>query len=203
MSLPSLCQYLRILDTRGYTRATSGNYSLRQSPRTLAITRSGVQKGEVTTEDFILMELDGQVLASEIGGKPSDETELHLEIYLRDSLASCILHVHSVSGTALSMRIPYSSCFSFCGYEMQKAIYGCSSHEKRVEIPILENSQEIPLVVKALRERWNEAAGVKAFYLRGHGLYTWGDSLELARRSLEAVEFLFEVEMLRGWKIPT
>ena len=193
MSLPSLCDYLRVLDSRGYTRATSGNYSWRQSPGTFSITRSGVQKGEATTEDFILMNLEGQVLASDVEGKASDETGLHIEIYLKDSLAKCILHVHSVSGTALSMTTPSSSCFSFCGYEMQKAIYGCSSHAQRVEIPIFENSQDIPLIVQALRERWDEASSVQAFYLRGHGLYTWGDGLESARRSLEGLEFLFDV----------
>jgi methylthioribulose-1-phosphate dehydratase len=143
------------------------------------------------------MNLDGDIIASEFGGKPSDETQLHIEIYLKDSFANCILHIHSVSGTALSMRTPYASSFSFCGYEMQKAIHGCTTHEQKVEIPILENSQDMSLIVRDLQGRWNEVSSVRAFYLRGHGLYTWDDNLELARRSLEGIEFLFEVEVLR------
>jgi methylthioribulose-1-phosphate dehydratase len=31
------------------------------------------------------------------------------------------------------------------------------------------------------------------FLLSGHGLYTWGSSLEEARRHIEIYEFLFEV----------
>ena len=33
--------------------------------------------------------------------------------------------------------------------------------------------------------------------LRRHGLYTWGESIAGARRHLEALEFLFEVESRR------
>ena len=193
MQLYQLCAYLGVLDARGYTRATSGNHSVRQSPSSFAITRSGLQKGEVTPQDFLIVDLNGQVLSCENGMKPSDETGLHIEIYRKDSLVNWILHVHSVAGTALSMVRPYSSSFSFCGFEMQKAIFGCLSHESRVDIPILENSQDIPSIVEAMRERWIAIAAVKAFYLRGHGLYTWAENLDLARRSLEAIEFLLEV----------
>jgi methylthioribulose-1-phosphate dehydratase len=34
---------------------------------------------------------------------------------------------------------------------------------------------------------------VHGFLLRGHGLYTWGRDLALARRHLEVLEFLLEV----------
>jgi methylthioribulose-1-phosphate dehydratase len=33
--------------------------------------------------------------------------------------------------------------------------------------------------------------------MRGHGLYTWGKSLFAAKRHLEALEFMFEVEARR------
>ena len=44
------------------------------------------------------------------------------------------------------------------------------------------------------RSAFPDAHGV---LLRRHGLYTWGESIAGARRHLEALEFLFEVEARR------
>jgi methylthioribulose-1-phosphate dehydratase len=45
--------------------------------------------------------------------------------------------------------------------------------------------------LKAVLQENGEAHG---FLLSRHGLYTWGESVAEARRHLEALEFLFEVE---------
>jgi methylthioribulose-1-phosphate dehydratase len=125
---------------------------------------------------------------------PSDETGLHCEIYRQDPEVGCVLHVHSIVGTALSMQEPLAKEFEFRGFEMQKAIANCRSHVEVVRIPILENSQDMDEIIEVMQQRVSELNQVKAFYLRGHGLYTWAYNLAQARKSLEAIEFLLNVK---------
>jgi len=65
-------------------------------------------------------------------------------------------------------------------------------------VPILKNSQnyaELTAQLAAALKQYPDAHGV---LLSRHGLYTWGESVVEARRHLEALEFLFEVEGRRA-----
>ena len=63
---------------RGWVLGTSGNLSavIGYDPLRLAITASGVDKGNLTSEQILQIDGDGNMLAGT--GKPSDETKLHL-----------------------------------------------------------------------------------------------------------------------------
>ena len=75
-----------------------------------------------------------------------------------------------------------------------KALDGVKTHLHRELVPILENSQEYRGLSMELMEALRRFQGAHGVLLRRHGLYTWGKSLADARRHLEALEFLFEVE---------
>src|SRR5215468_4341374 len=79
---------------RGWTLGTSGNFSavLSPEPLRLLITASGMDKGRLTTDQFVQVDGHGKVLAG--GGRPSDETRLHLTI-VRQRQALAVLHTHS------------------------------------------------------------------------------------------------------------
>jgi methylthioribulose-1-phosphate dehydratase len=196
-----LCDVLRKLGSRGLTQATSGNHSCRVDQESFWITRSGFQKSEATVSDFLLVGLNGSPIVENTKNKnnekPSDECGLHSLIYQRDSQAGVIFHVHSVHATVMSLLLPTTDSILLSGYEMQKAFYGCTSHEEQVRLPVFSNTQKIPELVTALSSRWNEVAQHKSFYIRGHGIYCWETSIAKARAALEAWEFLFEVETLR------
>ncbi|HEV2215659.1 MAG TPA: class II aldolase/adducin family protein, partial [Terracidiphilus sp.] len=49
----------------------------------------------------------------------------------------------------------------------------------------------------ALQESLASHPAAHGVLLNRHGLYTWGESVAEARRHLEALEFLFEVEARR------
>ena len=59
---------VRELSHRGWTPATSSNFSERIDDRHVAITVSGRDKGKLTERDFLLVDLDGRVVDGE--GKP-------------------------------------------------------------------------------------------------------------------------------------
>ncbi len=134
---------------------------------------------------------DAQVLTGH--GKASAEALIHSAI-AEKTTATVILHTHSVSNTLLSF-LPES--FSLEGYEMLKALEGIRTHEHSEFIPILDNSQEMVSFSAKVRELLAAKPEIHAFLMRGHGLYTWGDSMFAAKRHLEALEFMFEVEARR------
>jgi methylthioribulose-1-phosphate dehydratase len=105
----------------------------------------------------------------------------------------CILHTHSVWSTILSDRHAQKKSLAIRGYEMLKGFEGVKSHEHQEWIPIFENSQDIPALAKEVEALLKQDPRPHGFLLRGHGLYTWGESVAKARRHVEIFEFLLEV----------
>jgi methylthioribulose-1-phosphate dehydratase len=188
----SLCGVVRELGAQGWCQGTGGNFSLALSrdPMRLLITRSGVDKRGLKPQDLMLVGEDAGPVPGETG-RPSAETALHCRIVAITGAAS-VLHVHSVANTLLSERFVEKGGFTLRGYEMLKGLQGVTTHETEVFVPIFANSQDIPRLAEGVAELLAKHSDVRGFLLAGHGLYTWGGSLEEARRHVEIFEFLFE-----------
>ena len=189
----ALCDTVRWFASRGYCPATGGNFSRRLDGERVLITASGVDKTALTPAELLPMTLHGELLAE---GKPSAETGLHLALYRRDPAIGAVLHVHSIANTLLS-RIHTPQRLRFEGYEMQKSISGNATHEATLDLPVLDNSQNMETLAAALEARFDEAAPAFGFLVRGHGIYAWGADLASARRHLEGWEFLLACELQR------
>jgi methylthioribulose-1-phosphate dehydratase len=177
---------------RGWVLGTSGNFSavISRDPLRLMITASGMDKGRLTDNQFVEVGPDARVLAGE--GRPSDETKLHLKIVqLRG--AQAVLHTHSVWSTILSDMFASARVVEIEGYEMLKGLAGVRTHEHRELLPILENSQDMDYLANQVEETLLRDPHIHGLLLRGHGLYTWGESIKEAKRHTEILEFLLEV----------
>lgn len=182
----------RFLYGRGWSPATSSNYSARLAADQVLLTVSGKHKGQLGVDDVLATDLAGNSL--EPGKKPSAETLLHTQLYAWKAQVGAVLHTHSVNATVLS-RLTEADHLVFEGYELQKAFSGVVSHEFRMLVPIFDNDQDIARLASKVKP-WLEAHPDCAGYLiRGHGLYTWGPRMSDALRQVEAFEFLFECEL--------
>ncbi len=182
----------RFLYGRGWSPATSSNYSTRLSASEALLTVSGKHKGQLGLEDVLATDLAGNSL--EPGKKPSAETLLHTQLYSWNPQIGAVLHTHSVNATVLS-RITAGDRIEFEDYELQKAFSGVSTHESKVLVPIFDNDQDIPRLAAKVQP-WIEAhPDCVGYLIRGHGLYTWGACMSDALRQIEAFEFLFECEL--------
>jgi methylthioribulose-1-phosphate dehydratase len=182
----------RFLYGRGWSPATSSNYSTRLSATEALLTVSGKHKGQLGLDDVLATDLSGNSL--EPGKKPSAETLLHTQLYNWRAEIGAVLHTHSVNATVLS-RLTAEDFIEFEDYELQKAFSGVSTHESRVRVPIFDNDQDI-VRLAAKVQPWLEAhPDCVGYLIRGHGLYTWGARMSDALRQIEAFEFLFECEL--------
>lgn len=177
---------------RGWVLGTSGNFSAvaERAPLRLVITASGHDKGQLTSAQFVEVDAHGAVVGGQ--GKPSDETQLHLTL-VRERGAQAVLHTHSVWGTLLSDAYAEPRGLAITGWEMLKGLSGVRTHEHREWLPILANSQDMTALAAELSQVLRDQPAAHAFLLRGHGLYTWGQTLAEARRHVEILEFLLEL----------
>jgi len=189
----SLSSIARSFYARGWAVGTSGNVSavVDREPLRLAMSPSGVDKGELVADQILMIDEHGRVL-SEHGAKPSDETSLHLTI-VKECGAGAVLHTHSIWNTVLSDLHAAEGGLAIEGYEMLKGLHGVKTHQHREWLPIIENSQDMLALAGSVGDTLRKHTDAHAFLLRGHGLYTWGDDPAEAKRHVEILEFLLEV----------
>ena len=187
----SLAATAKALHARGWLLGTSGNLSavVQAEPLLLAMSPSGVDKGELTAEQILLVDEHARVVNG--GAKPSDETLLHLEI-VKARQAGAVLHTHSAWNTIISDLFADEHGVAIEGYEMLKGLAGVRTHEHREWLPLIENSQDMRELAAKISAVLSEQRSAHGFLLHKHGLYTWGESLREARRHIEILEFLIE-----------
>jgi len=194
LQLPVLVEACHWLGAKGWAPATGGNMSVRENADWCWLSESGKDKGSLTVDDFLQVEIATDRAPS--GRKPSAETGLHTLIYRLYPEANAVLHVHTVNATVLS-RVEKLAMLKLTGYEMQKSLSGQTSHLDTVSIPLFDNDQDIPALARRIEIYARQTPLSYGFLLRGHGLTCWGRSVAEARRHLEGLEFLFECEMQR------
>ncbi|GAO37955.1 methylthioribulose-1-phosphate dehydratase [Sphingomonas changbaiensis NBRC 104936] len=168
---------------RGWAPATSGNYSARIDDGRIAITVSGAHKGRMTRGDIMLLDAGDP-------RRPSAETALHLAVYRAFPEVRSVLHSHAAISVGLGRAS--GDDWTIAGHELLKALPGIDTHDTSVAIPIVENSQDIAAIERAVMPRLGNSP---AFMIRGHGMYGWGRSIAEAERVIEALEWLAEAEL--------
>jgi methylthioribulose-1-phosphate dehydratase len=188
----SLATVAKRFHARGWLLGTSGNLSavVQREPLRIAMSASGVDKGELRADQILSIDEDAR-LVGQHGGKPSDESLLHIRI-VKERGAGAVLHTHSIWNTILSDVYAPQGGITIEGYEMLKGLQGVRTHEHAEWLPIVENSQDMPALAETIGETLNQHKDAHGFLLRRHGLYTWGESLAQAKRHIEIFEFLLE-----------
>jgi methylthioribulose-1-phosphate dehydratase len=181
----------RFFFERGWVPATAGNFSARLDEHHMAVTVSGRHKGELTEDDLMVVDLDGNVISE--GKRPSAEAFLHIVLYRRFPELGAVLHTHSVNATVLSKLSPGGLLIE--DYEVLKAFPGIDTHQTHLNVPVFANDQDIRQLAARVDELMNREPNIPGYLIEGHGLYTWGRDVAAARRHMEAFEFLFECDM--------
>jgi methylthioribulose-1-phosphate dehydratase len=192
----ALAETIRNYHQKGWSPATSTNYSFRLADNDLElfVSKSGRDKSEFTPDDFMKADLTGTPTSEYSTIKPSAETLIHCVLYQLFPQTQVILHSHSVYSVLNSQK--YSDQILFQGYEIQKGFAGQTSHENLISIPIFDNSQDMDEFCECMKK---DAAKIKhhCFIIRNHGVYAWGENLFEAKRHLETIEYLLEV----NWRL--
>jgi len=187
---------------RGWMYGTSGNLSCRvedeQAKDMLAITASGVDKGNLKKEDILVYSPKAGVPEGRL--RPSAETSIHDAVYRARPEAQAVLHVHTVESTIYSMTAVAEGSppqLSLSGYEMIKGL-GVWEPGVTIQIPVFENHGDVPRIAEDIYSFLIENPhALPVFLIRGHGLTSWGKDIIQARHHLEIGHFLSACEIQR------
>jgi methylthioribulose-1-phosphate dehydratase len=175
----------------GWMRGTSGNLSvvLDRDPLRLAVTASGLDKGELTDTDYVEIDGDGQPVSA---GIPSAEAGLHARI-AAVSGAGAVVHVHALAPVLAGERWPGG--VELRDLEMLKG-FGRAAHDDVVIVPVIPNGQDMRVLGDAFERGYR--ADTPALIVARHGIYVWGDDLRQARHRLECLEWLLRFILESG-----
>ncbi len=161
------------LPRRGLVTYTWGNVSGIDRERGLVVIKpSGVSYDELTPEDLVVLDLDGNVVDSKLN--PSSDTRTHLELYKAFPEIGGIVHTHS----------PYAVGWAQAGRDIPAYgtthadyFYGpvpcCRSlTEQEVEEDYERNTGLV--IVETFRQRELDPVHVPGVICRNHGPFTWG-----------------------------
>ena len=178
---------------RHWVPATSGNFSARVDANTIAITRSGTDKGALTSADVLIVNLDAP------DPRASAEAPLHYAIYRDLPSVNAIFHIHSPAATVLSRSVAGDS-LRLDGWELLKALAGVRSHEAEIDLPVFANDQDTVRLAALASRRFaaaDRAQLAPGYLIAGHGLYAWGATADEAWRHTEALETLLTYQLNR------
>lgn len=183
-----------LLYQKGYIVATDGNISVRLSPDRLLVTPSGLHKGFMEPQDLVITDMDGRVVETRAGLKPTSEMPMHLEVYRQRTDVNSVVHAHLPIAVALSIAgIPLDQPY------LPEAILtlGPAPTTEYATPSSLEN-------VTAIKDLIAEH---NAIILRRHGVITVGADPFDAFMRMESVEhkahIIFMLQLLgRGEPLP-
>lgn len=157
---------------RNMNAALGGNVSVRLGDR-VAITPSGINKGFMTDDDVIVVDMEGGKLRG--SGKPSSEGKMHYEIYKLRPDVCAIIHAHP----------PFAVAFALAHRDLPDDILPeCSILLGRVPcLPYVT-----PSTMELAREVAQGLAHRNAAFMANHGVITVGADLEEAYNRMELLE---------------
>ncbi len=86
---------------RGYVASNDGNLSVRLSEDRLLITMTGVSKGFLDPDKFVVVDYDGAVISG--SHEPSSEMKMHLMVYRERPDVHAVAHAHPPASTGFSV----------------------------------------------------------------------------------------------------
>lgn len=90
----------KLLYFKDFVASNDGNISVKLDDGNILITPSGVSKGRMKAEDFIVVSPNGTIV--EGNKKPSSEMKMHLRVYERRRDVRAVVHAHPQNTTAFS-----------------------------------------------------------------------------------------------------
>lgn len=186
---------------RGWMPGTAGNLSvtLAREPLRLAVTASGLDKGELTPADIVIIDGDGAGVSGEGGSekRPSAEGGLHARIAALTG-AGAVIHVHAHNPVLAGYH--WRDGVELSDLEMLKGL-GHSAHGETVTIPVIANGQDMRVLGDEFEAKYVPGTAtshdVPALIVADHGIYVWGKNLREARWHLELTEALLQIKLSR------
>ena len=177
----------------GLVKFTWGNVSeIDREKQIIAIKPSGVEYADMTVEDIVIVDMDGNVVEGSL--KPSSDLDTHLELYRNFKNIGGVVHTHSPWATTLAqggVEIPAY------GPTQGDYFYGTIPCTRRMTSEEIAGSYELETgkVIVETFEAIDEDQ-VPGVLVHSHGPFAWGKDAFEAVHNMVVME---EVAMM-SWR---
>ena len=175
-----IARFCHLIYEKSFVAATDGNISVRLPNGHIMCTPTICNKGFVTPEDMVIIDIKGQRIKGE--RKASSEMAMHLLIYEMRPDAQAVVHAHP----------PCATAYAAAGIPLNKALIsevvlalGC--------IPLAEyGTPGTPELTDQLRPF---IKNYDALLMSNHGVVTFGSNLEDAFNRMDTVEHFAKISI--------
>jgi len=189
----ALVEIARDFHARGWMAGTAGNLSAREDKQHFWITASGLPKGRLDEDDFLLVRIkDGHVVETHAPRvRPSAETAIHCVIYKLFPHAGACLHGHSVESNLAAARAKKGAkALRLPALEMIKG-FDIWKQNPKADLPLFENHLDVVRIAHAIKARFDKSPpALSALLVRAHGPTVWGKDPQDAYNRFETLEFI-------------
>jgi ribulose-5-phosphate 4-epimerase/fuculose-1-phosphate aldolase len=180
----NLAALYRILDHLGMTYLIYTHLSARVPGETdtFLINRFGEMFGEVTASSLIKMDFDGNVIGE--GNFSRAGFAIHSAVYMARPDITCVLHTHSIAGSAVST--------------LKQGLRPISQDALEVYDEIGYHDYDVPGTREECESLGHSCATANSIILRNHGLMTIGPTIPSAFIRMYYLERACEIQVAAG-----
>lgn len=161
------------LPKRGLVTYTWGNVSgIDRQSGLMVIKPSGVEYEELTPEDLVVVDLNGNKVDGSLN--PSSDTRTHLELYKAFPRLGGIVHTHSPYAVGWSQAGEDIPCYGTTHADYFYGPIPCARHLTQEEIDEDYEKNTGTVIIEAFNRRRLDPVAVPGVICRSHGPFTWG-----------------------------
>lgn len=161
------------LPKRGLVTYTWGNVSgIDRQSGLMVIKPSGVEYEELTPEDLVVVDLNGNKVDGSLN--PSSDTRTHLELYKAFPQLGGIVHTHSPYAVGWAQAGEDIPCYGTTHADYFYGPIPCARHLTQEEIDEDYEKNTGTVIIEAFNRRRLDPVAVPGVICRSHGPFTWG-----------------------------
>jgi L-ribulose-5-phosphate 4-epimerase len=187
-----VCQANIELEKQGLVIYSWGNVSgIDRDAAVIAIKPSGVAYDKLTTDEMVILDLEGNIVEGNL--KPSSDTPTHLELYRNFKSIGGVCHTHSPNATMWAQASREIPCF---GTTHADYFYGSIPvtdlmTEKEIESDYELNTGKV--IVRRFKDL--EPLQMPAVLVANHGPFAWGITPTKAVESAVVLEEVAKIAL--------
>ena len=161
------------LPRRNLVTYTWGNVSGIDREKGLVVIKpSGVEYDELTPENLVVLDLDGNRVEGELN--PSSDTKTHLELYKAFPTLGGIVHTHSPYAVAWAQAGRDIPCYGTTHADYFYGAVPCARHLTKEDLDEDYEKNTGKIIIDTFTDRGIDPVAVPGAICHSHGPFTWG-----------------------------